>query len=516
MQPGVPGEWVFERLEFMLIDFLARQMDRTQAEASELTLKAHLFRTLRSAIVEQVLRAGDRLPSSRDLAHELKLARNTVMAALSQLEAEGFVETRHGSGTYVRSGLPAHVASRRKVSAVAASGPVVPRTVSARGARLLKQAVAQELEVQPFTQGLPDFSPFPLALWQKLQNKHWRLSYADMLDYDDTGGFVPLKRAIAQYLALFRGMNLEADQVIVTTGTQQSLSLCATLLSDPGDIAWVEDPLYWGAAQTFRAHGLRLHGLPVDAQGMNLAQAEQAPPGRLVYVTPSHQYPTGGVLPLERRHALLQRCREMQAWVLEDDYDSEFHFAGPPMASLQALDVQGRVFYMGTFSKALYPGIKMAYLVVPPVWVHAFRRAHYDLHRPGLLHQQVAMAEFIEMGHFQNTIRSARQHYAERRQALLQALAPCLGGQASISGAEQGLHLCVHLPAQVDDVALSLQARVHGLTVRALSRYAVARKQLRGLVIGYGYAPLPAIERDGPVLARLITQALQQTARRRP
>lgn len=496
----------------MLMDFIAKQMQdaRSMVGAEDMCLHRSLYLVLRGAIQERVLRAGERLPSSRSLAQDLRLARNTVMNALSQLEAEGFLETRPGSGTYVRHGLPRNMVERRHALTLAHATDAMPHRVSARGERLLKQPLAQELEVQPFTQGLPDFSPFPLRLWQRLQNKHWRLSYADMLDYNDTGGFAPLKRAIAQYLTLSRGMGVQAEQILVTTGTQQSLTLCTTLLSDPADTVWVEDPLYWGAAQTFRAQGLRLHGVAVDAQGLNMAQTEQAPVARMVYVTPSHQYPTGGVLSLARRQALLQRCRDMQAWVLEDDYDSEFHFAGAPMASLHSLDMQGRVFYMGTFSKALYPGIKMAYLVVPPQWIQAFRRAHYDLHRPGLMHQQVAMAEFIEMGHFHATIRDARQHYAERRQALLQVLAPCLGGQATISGAEQGLHLCVHLPKQVDDVALALQAQARGITVRALSRYAVARRNLSGLVIGYGYAPLPAIERDGPILAELIGQALRQ------
>lgn len=500
----------------MLIDFISQQMQSRQGleDANAVTLSGRLHLTLRDAILDRVLRSGDRLPSSRALAEDLDLARNTVLSALSRLEAEGFLETRQGSGTYVRYGLPVSRHGRRKapVRRPAELSPA-PQALSARGAGLLKQALAGELEVQPFTQGSPDFSPFPLALWQRLQNKHWRLSYADLLDYNDTGGFTPLKRAIAHYLKLSRGMELEPDQVLVTTGTQQSLSLCATLLADPGQAVWVEDPLYWGAGQTFRASGLKLVGVAVDAQGMNLEDTQRLEAARLVYVTPSHQYPTGSVLSLQRRHALLQRCRDMQAWVLEDDYDSEFHFAGPPMASMHGLDLHGRVFYMGTFSKALYPGIKMAYLVVPPDWVPAFRRAHYELHRPGLMHQQAAMAEFMEMGYFHSTIRLAREHYAQRRQALLQALQPCLDGKARISGAEQGLHLCVHLPGPVDDVALAKQAHARGVTVRALSRYAIDRKDLRGLVVGYGYAPLPAIERDGPVLADLIRQALARVSR---
>lgn len=425
------------------------------------------------------------------------------MSAFSRLEAEGFVESRHGSGTFVRTLPIARLSAPPRKAA-----PALRRRVSARGARLLKQAPADELEVQPFTQGHPDFSPFPLALWQRLQNKHWRLSYADMLDYNDNGGFTPLKRAIAQHLRLTRGMTLEADQVLLTAGTQQSLNLCVTLLTDPGDTVWVEDPLYWGAAQTFRASSLKLHGIPTDAQGVNVAHCRQAPLARLAYVTPSHQYPTGGVLSMERRLALLQIARDAQAWILEDDYDSEFHFAGAPMSSLHGLDPHGCVFYLGTFSKALYPGIKLAYMVVPPVWVESFKRVHYELNRPGQIHQQAAMAEFIEMGHFHATIQSARQHYAARRSALLQALQPCLGPKARIGGAEQGLHLCLHFSPDVDDVALAERAAKRGLTVRALSRYAVSRRPMSGLVVGYGYAPLSRIAEDGRLLAQLIARAV--------
>lgn len=499
----------------MLTEFIDQQLRARAAsgeagEAGELPLNHLLYLAVKDAIQSGKLRPDTRLPSSRELACDLALARNTVINAFSRLEAEGFVESRHGSGTYVREQTGQRRLPRRKPVVAAAVNEAIPSGVSARGARLLKQAVANELEVQPFTHGVPDFSPFPIAQWQKLQSKHWRLSYAAMLDYNDTGGFTPLKRAIAQHLRLFRGMTLEADQVLVTTGTQQSIDLCVTLLSDAGDTAWVEDPLYWGAAQTFRANSLRLYGVATDEEGMNVDACLQAPPARLIYVTPSHQYPTGGVLSARRRHQLLQLAHEQQAWVLEDDYDSEFRFsAAPASPPLHVLDEHERVFYLGTFSKSLYPGIKLAYVVVPLRWVAAFRRAHYDLHRPGQMHQQAALAEFIEMGHFHATIRAARQHYAERRGALLQALQPCLGERARISGAEQGLHLCVHLPAQVDDVLLAQRAAQLGLSVRALSRYAVARSNLRGVVVGYGYAPLDLIAQDGRRLAQLIARTLQ-------
>jgi GntR family transcriptional regulator/MocR family aminotransferase len=215
---------------------------------------------------------------------------------------------------------------------------------------------------------------------------------------------------------------------------------------------------------------------------------------------------------LPRRQQLLAAARQHGAWVLEDDYDSEYRFSGPPLSSLAGLDDDGRVLYMGTFSKVLYPGIKLGYLVVPKTLVEAFRQAHYDLNRPGQMPMQAALAEFIEMGHFSSALRRARQNYGERRQSLLHALAPCLSAAiegnhtAHISGAEQGLHLCLHLPSTVDDRALAAHIAKRGLSVRALSSYCLARTDLRGLIIGYGYAPLADIRRDGPLLARLIQQ----------
>jgi GntR family transcriptional regulator / MocR family aminotransferase len=367
--------------------------------------------------------------------------------------------------------------------------------------------------VQPFTPGIADFSAFPLTLWQRLQNKHWRMTYPDMLDYASSGGYAPLRRAIADYLRVFRSVQLDADQVIVTTGTQQSLELCARLLADHGDTVWVEDPAYWGAAKAFMASGLALHPVPVDDEGIRPGAADDAKPPRLIYLTPSHQYPTGAVMSLPRRHQLLSTARTHNAWVLEDDYDSEYRFSGPPISSLEGLDSDGRVLYMGTFSKVLYPGIKLGYLVVPKPLVGAFRQAHYDLNRPGQMPLQAALAEFMEMGHFSSSLRRARQSYGERRQCLLEALRPVLApaGKSGpfISGAEQGLHLCLRLPSKTDDRALARRLAQQGLTVRPLSAYCLAREDLKGLVIGYGYAPLAGIRRGGPLIAAAVQQALR-------
>jgi GntR family transcriptional regulator/MocR family aminotransferase len=491
--------------ETMLSEFLLAEMHRLGTQ-DDLPLHRQLYEALRRAMLDGKLGHAERLPSSRDLAQDLNLSRNTVVAAINQLSVEGYLLSRVGSGTYVNDSVPRSAQGRHLGASNRKPAPA-PR-MSSRGEALSSRFCATELEVQPFTPGIADFSAFPLTLWQRLQNKHWRMTYPDMLDYATSGGYAPLRRAIADYLRVFRSVQLDADQVIVTTGTQQSLELCARLLADHGDTVWVEDPAYWGAVKAFMATGQHLHPVAVDDEGIRPTSDDDSAPPRLIYLTPSHQYPTGAVMSLPRRHQLLATARAHNAWVLEDDYDSEYRFSGPPISSLEGLDADGRVLYMGTFSKVLYPGIKLGYLVVPKPLVAAFRQAHYDLNRPGQMPLQAALAEFIEMGHFSSSLRRARHSYGERRQCLLEALKPVLApaGQEGpfISGAEQGLHLCLRLPASVDDVALTQRIALMGLTVRPLSAYCLARQDLKGLVIGYGYAPLTSIERCGPMLAAAV------------
>ena len=473
-----------------------------------LPLHRQLYEALRRAMLDGRLVPGDRLPSTRELAQDLHLSRNTVVAAIEQLTVEGYLHSRVGSGTFVKEGVQTR--SRRKPPAASAHRMGLSR----RGQVIATSYCADQLEVQPFTPGPGDFSAFPSELWQRLQTKHWKMRYPDMLDYSASGGYGPLRRAVADYLRVFRSAEIDTDQVIITNGTQQSLDLCTQLLADHQDTVWVEDPAYWGAVKAFQAGGLRLQAVPVDAQGLVPVSGDDKAPPRLIYVTPSHQYPTGAVMALERRHQLLGVARAHNAWILEDDYDSEFRFTGPPLASLTGLDPDERVLYMGSFSKVLYPGLKLAYLVVPRRLSSVFKQAHYDLNRPGQMPLQAALAEFIGMGHFANTLRRARTSYGQRRAQLLAALSPCLGTDAWISGAEQGLHLCLRLPGSVDDRAMALAIARRGMTVRPLSAYCLQRDDLRGLVIGYGYAHPADIAHWGPQLATAITGELGARARR--
>jgi GntR family transcriptional regulator/MocR family aminotransferase len=487
----------------MLSELLLTEMTRL-GRTDKQPLHRQLYEAIRRSIIDGKIGAGDRLPSSRELTADLGLSRNTVIAAVSQLVVEGYLESHVGSGTFVKNSVPKTYGNRRPIVEAAVG------TLSARGHALASSYCATELEVQPFSSGIADFSAFPVALWQRLQNKHWRMAYPDMLDYSDAGGYAPLRRALADYLRVFRSVPLQAEQIIITSGTQQSLALCAHMLADHGDTVWLEDPAYWGATKVFMAAGLHTHPVAVDQEGIAPTATDEVMAPRLIYVTPSHQYPTGEVMSLVRRHLVLELAHKHQAWVLEDDYDSEFRFSGPPISSLTGLDSGERVLYMGSFSKVLYPGLKLGYLVVPPRLVSAFGQAHYDLNRPGQLPLQAALAEFIEMGHFASALRRARQSYAERRRCLLAALQPCLGPAAYITGAEQGLHLCLRLAPDADDRTLAAQLAQVGLTVRPLSAYCLRRQDARGLVIGYGYTPLADIERCGPLLTRTLMAALAQ------
>lgn len=480
-----------------------------------------LYEAAKTAIHQNLLGAGKRLPSSRDLARDLGIARNTVIAAFEQLGAEGYVTSALGSGTYVAD-LQAHSASMRGGQAPhsrkgrdggAQHGQHQQAPLSRRGQELTAFAAGARFEIQPFAPGDPDFSSFPFKLWQRLQNRVWREARSDLLDYGQSGGYLPLRQAVTEYLRLSRSVKVSVEQVLITAGTQQSLDLCAQLLADVGDTAWVEDPCYWGARRVFQARDLKLHPVTVDGDGMALEAADLATDPRLIYVTPSHQYPTGAVMSLARRRELLDVAVRKKAWILEDDYDSEFRYTGRPLAALQGLDSDDRVLYMGTFSKVLYPGIKVGYLVVPPALIDAFKSALYDLQRPGQLMVQAALADFIALGHFTTHIRKIRQIYGSRREmlrrTLVQHLGPQPGGSVTISSEESGLHLVVELPDRVDDVALEKLAAESGIQVKALSTYYLAPPVRRGLLVGYAYVTPEKISYYGRLLAAVIQSGVR-------
>ena len=483
---------------------------------SGLPQQRRLYEAAKAAIHQHQLGAGNKLPSSRDLARDLCIARNTVIAAFEQLAAEGYVTSTLGSGTYVadiQTLTPIGTKTSKTADSALNSATAPLSTLSKRGMQITEFAAGPRFEIQPFVPGDADFSSFPYKVWQRLQNRVWREARADLLDYGQAGGYLPLRQTIAEYLRVSRSVKVSVEQIMITSGTQQSLDLCAQLLADVGDTAWVEDPCYWGARRVFEACDLALHPITVDADGMALEPADLATNPRLIYVTPSHQYPTGAVMSLARRRELLDVAVRKNAWILEDDYDSEFRYTGRPLAALQGLDTDNRVVYMGTFSKVLYPGIKVGYMVVPPALADAFKIALYDLQRPGQLMVQAALADFISMGHFTTHIRKIRQIYGARRELLRKTLVAQFGAQlnqrVTISSEESGLHLVVELPEHVDDVALEKLAAESGMAVKALSTYYLAPPVRRGLLVGYAYVTPDKIVYYGKLLASVIQSGVR-------
>ncbi len=475
-----------------------------------------VYEAIRSAIINRRLPAGSKLPSSRDLARELSASRNMIVAAYDQLQAEGYVSSQTGSGTYVTDVLPDGLSDgygETLHSHTEDADTDANVTLSQRGTRLTREQGYNAYEVQPFAlSGTMDLLNFPVKTWQRVQNQIWRREDASLYDYDNNGGYAPLKKAVADYLRISRGVVLDPEQVLITAGTQQSLDLISRMLADQNDVAWVENPCYWGAWSSFYANDLNIRPIAVDAEGMNPSPADMdsAAP-KFIYITPSHQYPTGAVMSLARRRQLIEYAQQSGAWLLEDDYDSEFRYSGRPIASLQGLAHEsgiGRVLYMGTFSKVMFPGIKLSYLVLPKPLVESFKIALYDLYRPGQLHLQASLAEFIEQGHFTTHIRRLRQAYAQRRTILLAVLNKVLPGKAEQVIDDAGLHLVVKLPEHTDDIEIANRCHSHGLSVRPLSRYYIGSTDARGLVVGFAYVSASDLVTCGQRLGQVLSEYL--------
>ena len=490
-----------------------------------------VYEAIRRAITEHVLPSGARLPSTRSLATDLNLSRNTILAAFDQLLDEGYVAAKTGSGTYVCykqtdvlfkiTGAPfkqtENLFNHQNTTISAQTGGNVE--LSKRGLAASDSPNnhpnnhpynhPNNHEVQPFTPGEDDYSRFPIALWRRLLNRHWRALNPALLDSSHDGGYLPLRQAIADYLRVSRAVNLNVEQVLITSGTQQSIDLCARLLTDHNDYAWVENPCYWAARRVLEVNGLHLHPIAVDAEGMAPSTADFRIKPRLIYTTPSHQYPKGIVMSYGRRRLLLDYAQNSSAWIIEDDYDSEFRFEGRPISSLQGMDQHGRVLYLGTFSKVMYPGIRLGYMVIPPQLVDAFKNGLYELQRPGQVMIQAALADFIEEGHFASHIRRLKQVYGERRRLLQAALAPIANVGARLSMTDSGLHLVVEFDAEIDDVNIAELASQQGLRVYPLSNYCMGEQREKGLIIGYAYAATENITQYGNVLAEVIQSALK-------
>lgn len=461
--------------------------------ASDEPLYSQLYETLRGAIVNGELPRSTRLPSTRDLADGLDISRNTAIKAFDQLRSEGYLDSQVGSGTYVAEQLPEHHTQVRRPAPQPSSSLQLeertshPPSLSERLDRLGQYSLSlldDPVRQKAFRPGVPAFDAFPIETWSKLTSRRWRTLPADQLIYGASAGYAPLREAVAEHLRTARGVRCEAEQVLITTGIQQAFTLVARALLDPGDEVCVEDPGFPRMRGAFAAVGAQTRPVPVDDDGLDLSTIGDASP-EMVSITPSHQYPLGTTMSLSRRLNLLEWSAENDVWILEDDYDSEYRYSGQPIAALQGMDNDGRVLYAGTFSKVLFPALRLGYLVVPPHLVEVFRKLRSVSDRCPPRVPQMVLTDFIEEGHFDAHIRQMRTLYATRQVALVDALEDELGAFLDVDPNDAGLHLVARLPSGIDDRAVSDRLAEHGLIALPLSFYAERSLDRGGLLLGY-------------------------------
>lgn len=480
------------------------ELDRRQG------LSRQLYQALRLRVLDGRLASGTRLPASRDLAAALGVSRNSVVRAYDQLFAEGFIEGRVGDGTYVaqlpQTALPAKTPGKKTPAALSTNWldlPVVPSAKATRSAAL-GRVENNHLALPPsgppraFRVGVPAFDLFPFEVWAKLNAAFWRKPDLQQLCYGDPAGDERLRGLIAAYLRSSRGMQCTAEQIVITSGAQQGISLCAQLLVEPGDGVAIENPGYRAAGHAFAVAGAHLHGVAVDSEGIDCAELAGLSDCRLAYVTPSHQYPTGVVMSLARRLELLAWAERNQGWIVEDDYDGEYRYSGAPLAPLAALDRQGRVLYVGTFGKVAFPALRLGYLVLPPGLVQAFSQRRAVDVRHSEVSTQAVMAEFMAAGHFQRHIRRMRRAALSRRNTLLAGWPRDIPGVGSLPSVVAGLHLTVAVDSQARERELVEQACSVDIEINALSSYwlpdSSTPPDLRaGLVLGFAAVPEAAI-----------------------
>ncbi|HEV7286894.1 MAG TPA: PLP-dependent aminotransferase family protein [Kaistia sp.] len=453
-------------------------------------LHARIQRAIRQLIVDGALGPGKPLPASRALATSLGVSRDTIEAAYGQLHAEGFIDRRVGSGSFVAE-MTAFTPGRRH-SPRDPQRRNQPPKLSRRGAAMFGGGgVRERLTPRPFAPGVPETRTFPLPLWERLERQVRKEVGAQTLLHGDPQGIEPLRRAIADYVNLERGARATAERVLVLTSSQQALSLCANMLLDPGDGIFIEDPVYYGARRAFDAAGLECLPVPVDGQGLVvepiLAEPRRA---KAVFLTPSHQFPTGATLALERRLALIEWAARHQAWIIEDDYDSEFHYAGKPTACVQGLDPHDRTLYIGTFTKSLFPGLRIGYLVLPPQLVGPMTvaRTLQDGHTAPMA--QWTLARFMEGGHFGAHVRSMRGVYADRLDLLeslvRRHLADFVEARIPTGGLQMSCRLIADLPERA---AIEAAARA-GIDLLGLSALHADGRGEAGFLMGFAaYTP---------------------------
>src|SRR5450755_3326325 len=438
------------------------------------TLTNWLHAELRRAILDGRLRPGTRLPATRDFAREYGVSRGTAVTVFEQLLLDGYLRCQIGSGTWVNELLPEHPSEPKKLRAV---GPLPPAPLMGLSFPHL---------ARPFRLQEPALAEFPTKVWARVASRRLRRLSPSILAGGNPAGYGPLRDAIAGYLASTRGVKCSPDQVVVTTGVQQGLDLLARLLLKPGDSVWMEDPGYFGAAMAFRNAGANIIQVPMDDQGLSVKDGRKAA-GRVkcAYVTPAHQFPLGTTMSIERRLELLEWASEAAAFVIEDDYDSEYRFEGRPVPALQGLDRHGSVILLGSFNKLLFPSVRLGYAVLPPTLVDRFLAFRYgaDLHGTGV--DQAIMCDFMTEGHLGRHIRRMRELYGARLAALLDGGQKYLSGLLEIARIQAGLYTMGYLKNGMTSQEAESAASAHEVETMGIHRFTLGRADVHGLLLGF-------------------------------
>ncbi len=476
-------------------------------------ISIQLYMILRDMMLSGDIAPKARLPASRALARDLGVSRTTVIDAFERLAAEGLVESRIGAGTYVSEALNSD--RPRNIAATAEERPVEPPPGLSKAMDWAVQRFGDRPRLphapRPFITALPAFDAFPMAQWARLAARHWRGRREDVMGYGAPIGYVPLRVAIAAHLRANRGIACDSDQIFIVGGAQQAFNLIGTILLSPGDTVWFENPGAIGARNSLLACGADL--VPVDQEGLCVEEGlRRSRHFRLVFVTPSHHQPLGHIMSLERRFALLRSAEQAGAWIIEDDYDREFCFGQQPLATLKSIDRTGLVIYVGTFSKSLFPALRLGFMLVPPSLVETFNRVSTSFVQGVPTGVQATVAEFIEEGFFATHVRRMRRIYQERHAALCDAAKRQLTGLLDVMPAESGLHTIGHLHPDIGEGAAAQAAEQRGIVVSPTARFCLEPAGTNALVLGFGGVTPKEITAGVGVLGQAL-EALVQTRR---
>ena len=470
-------------------------------------LHKQIYDGYRDAILRGDLKPGQQITSSRTFAAELHVSRFPVLNAYAQLLAEGYFESRVGAGTFISASLPEQLMSVPRTASVPAKTPSGPRPTSRRSAAVPAFQPSTALRSWgPFGVHQPAFEQFPFGIWSGLLAKHSQSPQANSIHHVDPQGLPRFREEIASYLRTARGVKCDASQIMVVSGSQQALDVTARVLFDPGNRVWVEEPGYTLERSVLLAAGCKLCPVPVDRDGMDVSEGiKRYRRARAAFVTPSHQYPMGSTMSASRRLQLLNWAQSFGAWIIEDDYDSEYRYESQPVASLQGLDANSRVIYIGTFSKVLFASLRIGYIVIPADLVERFAAVRFAMDIfPPYLYQEV-LADFMRLGHFGRHIRRMRQLYAERRTKFVECLRAEFGHSIEIHGTEAGMHLVITLPKGMNDREIAAQAAKERLWMWPLSRAYMTDKPRTGFILGFGSTPVEQMPRAVARLKALCT-----------